>query len=92
MNPKHNEVRKDKIRDDLTEIYKEEMLKKFLKFLDENVFVKSTDSVTGEENTLEPIVEDMEAVIAISGEWDREDLKNILYNLSVLTPHTLIPY
>jgi hypothetical protein len=63
---------------------KEKMLEILLKGLDKNVFVKSTNNVTGEEEHLEPVIEDMEATIAISGEWDREDLKNILAEISDL--------
>lgn len=57
---------------------KERMLASFLKDLESLAFVKSTNSVTGEVEHLNPVVEDMEAVIKISGEWDREDLKNLL--------------
>lgn len=59
----------------------ENLLSNLLKGLNENVFIKSTDSVSGEEEHLTPVIEDMEAVIAISGEWDREDLKKVLLTL-----------
>ncbi len=61
---------------------KERMLTRFLKKLDENVFVKSTSSITGIEKNLNPSVEDQEAVIVIRGEWDREDLKDILWQVA----------
>lgn len=57
---------------------KERMLISFLKGLENLAFVKSTDSVTGEVEEFRPAVEDMEAVIRISGQWDREDLKNFI--------------
>ena len=57
---------------------KERLLKGFLLDLQAHVFVKSTNSVTGEVEILPSVVEDMEAIIKINGEWDREDLKNIL--------------
>lgn len=63
---------------------KEKLLEMFLEKLNDNVFIKSTNSVTDEEEYLLPIIEDMEAVIVISGEWDREDLKNILGDLSTV--------
>jgi hypothetical protein len=63
---------------------KEKMLEILLKGLEKNVFIKSTNSVTDEEEHFEPVIEDMEAIIAISGEWDREDLKNILAEISDL--------
>jgi hypothetical protein len=56
----------------------EETLEKFLTELRMNVFIKSTNSVTFEEEKLNPEIEDQEAVIVIKGEWDREDLKRIL--------------
>lgn len=62
---------------------KELFLEKFLKELDSHVFVKSTNSVTLEEEESSPTIEDREAIIYISGEWDREDLKDILYNLFI---------
>lgn len=57
---------------------KERMLLSFLHDLEQLAFVKSTNSVTNEIEELNPIVEDQEAIIKISGEWDREDLKNLL--------------
>jgi hypothetical protein len=80
-NTSEKKIWKDKISTDLKEIAKEERLSKFLKEIDENVFVKSTDSVSGDEEELIPTIEDLEGIIVISGEWDREDLKNILYSL-----------
>lgn len=40
-------------------------------------FIKSTNSITDEEEILHPVVQDMEATIRISGEFDREDLKDL---------------
>lgn len=60
---------------------KEEILKEFLKKLDEQVCVRSTISATGRVEILPAIVNDMEAIIEINGQWDREDLKDILYDL-----------
>lgn len=57
---------------------KEMRLKSFLTALDDLAFVKSTNSVTGEVEEYPPATEDMEAVIKINGEFDREDLKNML--------------
>ncbi len=57
---------------------KERMLLGFLKSLDDIAFVKSTNSVTGEEKILVPVIEDQEAIIRICGEFDREDLKNLI--------------
>ena len=57
---------------------KERMLVGFLKDLEQLAFVKETNSVTGEQKELNPIVEDMEATIRIDAEFDREDLKNLL--------------
>lgn len=57
---------------------KERMLTSFLKGLSDLAFVKSTDSVTGEEEELNPVIEDMEAIIKINGEFDREDLKDFI--------------
>jgi len=59
---------------------KEKLLSNLLKELENKVFIKSTNSVTGDEESLTPFIEDMEAIIAISGEWDREDLKEILFS------------
>ena len=61
--------------------WEEELLKTFLEKLDKMVFIRSTDSTTGEVEHFNPVVEDQEAVIKIYGEWDREDLKNILRSL-----------
>lgn len=62
---------------------KEKLLERFLQGLNQCVFVKSTNSVTFEQEELHPEIEDMEAVIKINGEWDREDLKTLLFNLSI---------
>ena len=69
------------------EITKENVLKMFLEKMNEHVFVKSTNSVSGEVEELKPVVEDMEAVIKLSGEWDREDLKEILWGLCPMDAH-----
>ncbi len=71
---------------------KEKLLEMFLEKLNDNVFIKSTNSVTDEEEYLLPIIEDMEAVIVISGEWDREDLKNILGDLSTVALFRTVRY
>ena len=60
---------------------KEKLLTDFLKQLDKHVYVKSTNSVTGQVEELKPTIQDQEEIIIISGEWDREDLKNILASL-----------
>lgn len=57
---------------------KEEILRGFLHDLNQIVFVKSTNSITDEVKELNPVIEDMEAVIKINGEFDREDLINLL--------------
>lgn len=57
---------------------KEDVLLNFLALLDEHVFILETDSVSGETKQKNPRVEDLEGIILINGEWDREDLKNIL--------------
>lgn len=59
----------------------EKKLRWFLNQLEKNVFVKSINSTTGEEEKLSFEILDMEATIRINGEWDREDLKSILYML-----------
>jgi len=61
---------------------KEQILKKFLDCLEQNVFIKSTNSVTGKEELMENSIKDYEAIIEIKGQWDREDLKDILFNLA----------
>lgn len=65
---------------------KEAKLLTFLKELDNSVFVTTTtESFDGKEDITEelnPVVRDLEGTIQISGEWDREDLKNILASLS----------
>ena len=61
---------------------KEKILEKFLKGLDNIVFVKSTDSITNEVTIYTPEVVDMEAIIKIDMECDREDLKDLLTSLS----------
>lgn len=60
------------------EAMKERILQSFLDGLEQIAFVKSTNSVTGEVQEYPPAVEDMEAVIKINGEFDREDLKNFI--------------
>lgn len=62
---------------------KEEYLEILLKGLDEYVFVKSIVSATGRVEHLNALVQDMEATIRISGEWDREDLKEVLRTLAI---------
>lgn len=65
-------------KDAAIEEMKERILIGFLDALREAVLVKSTDSISGEIEYLEPIIEDMEAIISIKGSWDREDLKNLI--------------
>lgn len=62
----------------LIDAMEERILLGFLKDLRNLVFVKSTDSITGEVEDLDSIIEDMGAIIRISSEFDREDLKNLL--------------
>lgn len=61
---------------------REEILAKFLADMDSHVFVKTTDeNFDGKESVardLNPVIEDQEAIIVLKGEWDREDLKEIL--------------
>jgi len=59
----------------------EKKLEKFLKGLYEIVFIAETDSVSGKRVKLEPKILDMEATIRICGEFDREDLKELLNSL-----------
>lgn len=66
---------------DIEEI-KESKLYEFLSKLDQLSFIKSTDSITGEEIELYPMVKDMEAIIKIDCEVDREELKNLIMSLS----------
>lgn len=54
---------------------REQLLIEILKNLDDNVFVKRTDSISMIEEELNPSIEDREGTIYISGEWDREDFK-----------------
>lgn len=61
---------------------KERLLKMFLEDLNAMVFVKSINSISGEEEEIENVVEDQEAIIKLRGEWDREDLKDILARLA----------
>jgi len=61
-----------------TDEMKERVLLVFLDTLREKAFVKSTNSVTDDVEELNPVVEDMEGIIKISGEWDREDLKDLI--------------
>lgn len=60
---------------------REIMLQSFIDKIRKSAFVNSVNSVTTKEEKLNPVVEDMEAIIKISGEWDREDLKKILASL-----------
>jgi hypothetical protein len=62
-------------------LIEEKGLLRFLEALNANVFVTSRNSVTDEVENLNPTIEDQEAIIKISGEWDREDLKHILSDL-----------
>lgn len=59
----------------------EEKLRKLLKGLSDIVFVKSTNSFSGEEEQQYHEIVDMEAIIRICGEFDREDLKKLLLSL-----------
>lgn len=59
----------------------EEMLTQLLKGLTQAVYVQSVNTSTGKKNGLEPRIEDQEAIIVIQGEWDREDLKDVLKSL-----------
>ena len=61
---------------------KERMLKSFLEGLNEIAFIKSTNSITGEVEEFPTATEDLEAVIRIKGEFDREDLKNFIIGRS----------
>ena len=58
----------------------EETLSRFLKGLDAIAFIKSTDSITGEVELMDPVISDQEAIIVIKGEFDREDLKELLHS------------
>ena len=44
--------------------------------------MKSTNSITGYEEQMDNSIKDYEAIIEIKGQWDREDLKKILSNLT----------
>ncbi len=57
---------------------KERMLLGFLEALRDIAFVKSTNSVTGEVQKVDADIVDMEAIIKINAEFDREELKSIL--------------
>lgn len=59
----------------------EAALEEFLLELDKHVFVKSTISATGKVENLPRIGEDRERTIFIHGEWDRDDLKDILSSI-----------
>lgn len=61
---------------------KERMLKNFLKSLNDLAFVQSRDSITGQIEELNPVIKDMEEIIEISGQFDREDLKNLIVSIS----------
>jgi len=58
---------------------KERKLMNLLDGLNEIVFIKSTNSVTGEEEDMENDIKDMEGTILIKGEFDREDIKSLLH-------------
>lgn len=60
----------------------EQILGQLLSYLTESVFVRSTNSVTGRVEELNPAILDMEGTIRICGEWDREDLKMILTKIT----------
>ena len=68
-----NEEREKRIDD-----MKERMLKSFLRGLDNIAFVKSTNSVTDVVEEFPSATEDMEGIIKICGEFDREDLKDFI--------------
>jgi hypothetical protein len=59
---------------------RENQLEILLAALNHNVFVTNVDE-NGKEVLLHPVVKDMEAIIKLSGEWDREDLKEIIGSL-----------
>jgi hypothetical protein len=61
---------------------KEDMLVDFLKDLNRLAFIKSTNSISGKVEHFPEAVEDMEAVIRINGEFDREDLKDFIYKFA----------
>jgi len=60
---------------------KEKMLERFLKEFGDLAFVQSINSVTDEVEEYPPAIQDLEAIIQIQGEWDREDLKEYLWSI-----------
>ena len=56
----------------------ETMRERFWKMMDDNQFVKSTDSFTDEIVEYQPAITDMEAVVKINGEFDKYAIENWL--------------
>lgn len=56
-------------------VEEEKIFRAFLQLLNDEQFVSSTDSETGETVEFPDAVENREATIAISGEYDTESLK-----------------
>lgn len=56
-------------------VEEEKIFRAFLQLLNDEQFVLSTDSETGETVEFPDAVKDREAIIAISGEYDTESLK-----------------
>ena len=57
----------------------DEIINEFWKMLENNQFVKSTNSVTDEVEEFPPAIQDMEAVVKINGEFDKHAIDNWLY-------------
>lgn len=60
--------------EEVTDSHKVNLKQQLLKALEANVFVKSINTTTDEVKKLNPIIEDREEIIYISGEFDSHGL------------------
>lgn len=72
----------NKIQEKHLEEEKEKILKIFLEDMSAMVYVRETNSFSGEMFDIPNEVEDQEATIRLDGTWDREDLKDILARIA----------
>lgn len=56
-----------------------EEIREFWKMLENNQFVKSTNSITDEVEEFPPAIQDMEAIVKINGEFDKHAIEDWLY-------------
>lgn len=68
----------------LATILKEQRFKRFLKKLDDLVFITTEDSETGKVVEHNPLIEYMEGTVKIKGEFDTADLISLIEEYSRL--------